>query len=85
MKLGEAKDRTYVNFNDTDRDFYNLFFTFGLILGMNIIYYWFTRERTQIIKMTEQEYEILPMNDLKNKAELSALEVKINPHFCVIP
>lgn len=78
MKLGEAKDRTYVNFND-------LFFTFGPILGMNIIYYWFTRERTQIIKMTEQEYEILPMNDLKNKAELSALEVKINPHFCVIP
>lgn len=75
------RDRTYVNFNDTDRDFYDLFFTFGPILGMNIIYYWFTRERIQIIKMTEQEYEILQMNDLKNKAELSALEAKINPHF----
>jgi LytS/YehU family sensor histidine kinase len=70
-----------VNFSDTDRDWYDLLFTFGPILGMNIIYYWFTRERTQIIKMTEQEYEILQMNDLKNKAELAALEAKINPHF----
>lgn len=75
------RDKTYVNFSDTDRDWYDLLFTFGPILGMNIIYYWFTQERTQIIKMTEQEYEILQMNDLKNKAELAALEAKINPHF----
>jgi two-component system, LytTR family, sensor kinase len=75
------RDRTYVNVDDSIRDWYDLLFTLGPIVGMNIIYYWFTRERTQIIKMTEQEYEILQMNDLKNKAELSALEAKINPHF----
>jgi two-component system, LytTR family, sensor kinase len=75
------RDKTYVNVSDTDRDWLDLLFTLGPIVGMNIIYYWFTRERTQIIKMTEQEYEILQMNDLKNKAELAALEAKINPHF----
>lgn len=75
------RDRTYVNINDTNRDWLDLLFTLGPIVGMNIIYYWFTRERTQIIKMTEQEYELLQMNDLKNKAELAALEAKINPHF----
>ena len=75
------REKTYVNVSDSDRDWYDLLFTLGPILGMNIIYYWFTRERTQIIKLTEQEYEILQMNDLKNKAELSALEAKINPHF----
>jgi two-component system, LytTR family, sensor kinase len=75
------RDRTYVNVSDSQRDWLDLLFTLGPIVGMNIIYYWFTRERTQIIKMTEQEYEILQMNDLKNKAELAALEAKINPHF----
>ncbi len=75
------REKTYVNVSDSVRDWYDLLFTLGPILGMNIIYYWFTRERTQIIKLTEQEYEILQMNDLKNKAELSALEAKINPHF----
>ncbi len=75
------RDRTYVNVSDSQRDWLDLLFTLGPIVGMNIIYYWFTRERTQIIKITEQEYEILQMNDLKNKAELAALEAKINPHF----
>ena len=81
LLYGLFKDRNYVNINDSSRDVYDLLFTLGPIFGMNIIYYWFTRERTQIIKMTEQEYEILQMNDLKNKAELAALEAKINPHF----
>ena len=75
------RDNAYVNIDNSTRDFFDLFFTLGPIVGMNIIYYWFTRERTQLIKMTEQEYEILQMNDLKNKAELAALEAKINPHF----
>ena len=75
------KGKEYVNIDDTYRDFLDLLFIIGPVIGMNIIYYWFTRERTQIIKMTEQEYEILQMNDLKNKAELAALEAKINPHF----
>lgn len=75
------RDRNYVNVDDTNRDWYDLLFTIAPTMGMNIIYYWFTRERTQLIKITEQEYEILQMNDLKNKAELAALEAKINPHF----
>lgn len=31
--------------------------------------------------MTEQEYQLLQLNDLKIRAELEALEAKINPHF----
>ena len=74
-------EKKYHNVDNTVRDWYDALFTLGPILGINIIYYWFTRERKQIIKMTEQEYQILQMNDLKTKAELAALEAKINPHF----
>ena len=81
LLYGWFRDKTYVNVSDSQRDWLDLLFTLGPIIVMNIIYYWFTRERIQIIKMTEQEYEILQMNDLKNKAELAALEAKINPHF----
>ncbi|MEA5425195.1 sensor histidine kinase [Arcicella lustrica] len=63
------------------RDNYDALFVLGPLLGANIIYYWFTHERTRLIKMTEQEYQLLQLNDLKIRAELEALEAKINPHF----
>jgi two-component system, LytTR family, sensor kinase len=75
------REKQYVNIDDSTRDWYDLLFSLGPVIGINIIYYWFTREQKQIIKLTEQEYEILQMNDLKTKAELQALEAKINPHF----
>jgi two-component system, LytTR family, sensor kinase len=71
----------YTNVNDSTRDIYDLLFILGPIFSINLVYYWLTRERKQIIKLTEQEYQILQMNDLKTKAELQALEAKINPHF----
>ena len=75
------RKQSYSNVDNTTRDLYDLLFTLGPIISVNIVYYWFTRERKQIIKLTEQEYQILQMNDLKTKAELQALEAKINPHF----
>lgn len=72
---------SYTNVTNTRRDTYDLLFILGPLVGINIIYYWFSRERRQIIKLTEQEYQILQMSDLKTKAELQALEAKINPHF----
>jgi two-component system, LytTR family, sensor kinase len=78
---GFFRKQNYVNVDNTTRDIYDLMFTLGPLIGINIVYYWFTRERKQIIKLTEQEYQILQMNDLKTKAELQALEAKINPHF----
>jgi two-component system, LytTR family, sensor kinase len=81
LLYGFFRKRTYTNVDNTPRDLYDLLFTLGPILGINLVYYWFTRERKQIIKLTEQEYEILQMSDLKTKAELQALEAKINPHF----
>ncbi len=75
------REEQYTNISNTTRDVFDLLFILGPILSINIVYYWFTRERTQIIKMSEQEYQILQMSDLKTKAELQALEAKINPHF----
>ena len=75
------KKQEYTNISNTTRDWYDLLFVLGPMIGINIVYYWFSRERKQIIKLTEQEYEILQMSDLKTKAELQALEAKINPHF----
>jgi two-component system, LytTR family, sensor kinase len=71
----------YTNIDNTSRDFYDLLFTLGPLFGANIVYYWLTRDREQIVKMTEQEFQLLQMNDLKTKAELEALQAKINPHF----
>lgn len=47
----------------------------------NILYAFLRREQKQIRKITEQEYQLLLLNELKTKAELEALQAKINPHF----
>lgn len=46
-----------------------------------LLYYWLTRERDQTVKFSEQEAQMLKLNELKTKAELEALQAKINPHF----
>ena len=46
-----------------------------------LLYYWLTRERAQTVKFSEQEAQMLKLNELKTKAELEALQAKINPHF----
>jgi two-component system, LytTR family, sensor kinase len=51
------------------------------LVATNFLYYWLTRERTRTLKITEQEYELLKTNELRTKAELEALQAKINPHF----
>jgi sensor histidine kinase YesM len=46
-----------------------------------LLYYWLTRERYQTVRFWEQEAQMLRLNELKTKAELEALQAKINPHF----
>lgn len=46
-----------------------------------LLYYWLTRERNQTVRFSEQEAQMLKLNELKTKAELEALQAKINPHF----
>jgi two-component system, LytTR family, sensor kinase len=44
-------------------------------------YYYWQRTRSITRKISEQEYQLLNLEKLKSKAQLDALEAKINPHF----
>ncbi|MCU0353703.1 MAG: histidine kinase [Cytophagales bacterium] len=58
-----------------------------LLFGSNIMaascitYYLTQYERVRNQKISEQEYQLLELKELKTKAELEALQAKINPHF----
>lgn len=57
------------------------FYTLGPIGVANLIYY-LTRQGRQLSrKISEQEYQLLNLEKLKTRAELSALQARINPHF----
>lgn len=60
---------------------FNLIFRSHLLIGVALLYHWRTREQIQMRKITEQEYQLLLLKELKTKAELEALQAKINPHF----
>jgi len=51
-----------------------------LMVG-SLMMYFFDREQNRTRKITEQEYQLLQLKELKTKAELEALQAKINPHF----
>ena len=57
------------------------FYVIGPILVANVFYY-LTREGRQLSrKISEQEYQLLNLEKLKTRAELNALQARINPHF----
>ncbi|WP_345266348.1 sensor histidine kinase [Nibrella viscosa] len=51
------------------------------ILVANIFYYFQRQAQTFTRKISEQEYQLLTLEKLKTRAELEALQAKINPHF----
>ncbi|GAB3913279.1 hypothetical protein GCM10028803_57220 [Larkinella knui] len=51
-----------------------------IVVG-NLFFYFQQRARTYTRKITEQEYQLLHLEQLKTRAELEALQAKINPHF----
>lgn len=51
-----------------------------LMVGLFFFYY-LNREQNRNRKISEQEYQLLQLKELKTKAELEALQAKINPHF----
>ena len=57
-----------------------LFFSNDILVG-NLLYIFLIREQKRIRKISEQEYQLLILKELKTKAELEALQAKINPHF----
>ena len=52
----------------------------SLLIG-NIFLYALRQGRQVTRKMSEQEYKLLNMEKLKTRAELDALQARINPHF----
>ncbi len=52
----------------------------SLLIG-NVFLYALRQGRQLTRKMTEQEFQLLNMEKLKTRAELDALQAKINPHF----
>ena len=51
-----------------------------IIVSCAYFFYWQTT-RSITRKISEQEYQLLNLEKLKSKAQLDALEAKINPHF----
>lgn len=60
---------------------FNLIFRSHILIALSILYYWLTQEQIKTRKITEQEYQLLLLKELKTKAELEALQAKISPHF----
>lgn len=57
------------------------FYTLASLLIGNAFLYALRQGRQMTRKMSEQEYELLNMEKLKTRAELDALQARINPHF----
>jgi two-component system, LytTR family, sensor kinase len=59
----------------------SLIYASHVLIAGSLLYYWMTREFIITRKIHEQEYQLLLLQELKTKAELEALQAKINPHF----
>ncbi|WP_020604381.1 histidine kinase [Spirosoma spitsbergense] len=57
------------------------FYVMGDLLIANIFLYVLQQGRQLTRKLSEQEFQLLNMEKLKTRAELDALQAKINPHF----
>ena len=57
------------------------FYVLGDLLIANIFLYVLQQGRQLTRKLSEQEFQLLSMEKLKTRAELDALQAKINPHF----
>ncbi len=67
------------------RNIYNsnssLLFAFIPLIAVSAYYYFWEKSRHFTRKISEQEYQLLNLEKLKTKAQLNALEARINPHF----
>ena len=51
------------------------------LLSVSLYFYFWQKSRHFTRKISEQEYQLLNLEKLKTKAQLNALEARINPHF----
>ncbi|WP_128547560.1 sensor histidine kinase [Larkinella soli] len=74
----------YINVEDIPRSSRNnisILYVLSPILVGNAFFYFQQKARTFTRKITDQEYQLLQMQQQKTRAELEALQAKINPHF----
>lgn len=57
------------------------FYILGNLLITNVFLYVLQQGRQLTRKLSEQEFQLLNLEKLKTRAELDALQAKINPHF----
>jgi two-component system LytT family sensor kinase len=57
------------------------FFKLNLIFSSLLVYHWSLREDKKISEQLNQRLELSALRELKAKAELEALQAKVNPHF----
>ncbi len=63
-----------------ENNFNNLYILLPIIVSC-VYYYSWQRTRKITRKISEQEYQLLNLEKLKTRADLSALQARINPHF----
>jgi two-component system LytT family sensor kinase len=59
----------------------SIFYVLPAPIVGNLLYYFQSQARNVTRKISEQEYQLLHLEQLKTRAELEALQAKINPHF----
>lgn len=62
-------------------NFINIAFKLNAVIAANITFYLLQIEEKRNQKMKQQEVQLLEMQQLKTKAQLEALQAKVNPHF----
>jgi two-component system LytT family sensor kinase len=62
-------------------DWTDILYSLHPLMVGSLFLYLTDREQTRTRKINEQEYQLLQLKELKTKAELEALQAKINPHF----
>lgn len=77
----ELFDKSQVTLYRNSGNNTSMFYLLGPIVVGNLFFYFQQQARTYTRKITEQEYQLLHLEQLKTRAELEALQAKINPHF----
>lgn len=70
-----------VEYNETNISNHSTLYILIPMAAVCIIFYNWQRSKDLDRKISEQEYQLLNLEKLKTKAQLNALEARINPHF----
>lgn len=59
----------------------SVFYMIGPVMIANLFYFFIRQSRQISRKISDQEFQLLNLEKLKTRAELDALQARINPHF----